>query len=402
VPFILVLAYWMRVAGQGVLELTSRRRVVLGVLYCVLLGWLLVPRVESLTRSYGTPHLKWMRARSMLLWESLLQRVDAEIDSPAVILSDPVTSYAIPAFTRHYTVAVLHQHASPADSLGLARLAACRDVLSPYLGTGEKARACRRFGVEYVLVNTGLSRVIDLHFCHVDPVLAWQQRRALEEDAALFERVADYGPKGALFRVRRERLDAMCGIVTPGERVPIARTTEQAAEGVLLRTLPATARPVPPDTTAGITLAAVELGAPRVTRGDSVAVTLYWRRVGAPPPVPAVTQLSIETRAPRGPLASAALSRIDRILVQQRRRQVYRSRTPSSPLRGAFGIEHWPRDRFVVDRTWLVVPARAAPGMYAVKVSWDAPIYMPNARLAEYLSDAAAHPGLTLGSLEIY
>lgn len=402
VPFILVLAYWMRVAGQNVLELTSRRRVAYALLYCVLLGWLLVPRVEAFTRSYGASHLKAMRGRSVLLWENLLRRVDAELEAPAVVLSDPLTSYALPAFTRHSTVAVLHQHGSPADSLGLDRLAACRDVLSPYLGTGEKARACRRFGVEYVLVNTTLPRAIDLFFCHVDPTLAWQQRRALEEDRALFARVADYGAKGALFRVRRERLDALCGIVTPGEEVQVARTTAQAAESILLRALPATARPVPPDTTAGITLAAVELGAPRAARGDSVAVTLYWRRVGGAPRVPAVTQLAIETRAPRGPLASAALSRVDRILVQQRRHRLYRHRTPSSPLRGAFGIEHWPRDRFVVDRTWLAVPPRAAPGMYAVKVSWEDPIYLPNARLPEYLSDAAAHPGIPIGSLEVY
>jgi hypothetical protein len=402
VPFVLVLAYWLRVAGQGVLELASRRRVVLALLYLVLLGWLLVPQVEGFTRSYGAPHMKRMRARSALLWEGLLRRVDADVDTPAVVLSDPLTSYALPAFTHHYTVAVLHQHGSPADSLGLARLAASRDVLSPYLGTGEKARACRRFGVEYVLVNTAPPRPIDLFFCHVDPALAWQQRRALEEDRALFARVADYGTKGALFRVRRERLDALCGIVTPGEEVQIARTTERAAAAVLLRALPATARPIPPDTTAGITLAAVELGALRTARGDSVAVTLYWRRVGTAPPVPTVTQLSIETRAPRGWLASAALSRIDRILVQQRRHQLYRYRTPGSPLRGAFGIEHWPRDRFVVDRTWLAVPARAATGTYTVKVSWDDPIYVPNARLPEYLSDAEAHPGIVLGSLEIY
>jgi len=402
VPFLLVLTYWARVAGQNILDLASRRRVMLALGFGVLLALLWVPRMEGFTRSYGAPNLKRMRGQSILLWEGVLRRLDAEIQAPAVVLSDPLTSYAIPAFTRHYTVAVLHQHGSPADSLGLVRLAACRDVLSPNLGTGEKARACRRFGVEYVLVNTALPGPIDFFFCHVDPVLAWQQRRALEEDASLFARVADFGAKGALFRVRRERLDALCGIVTPGEAAPVVRTTEKAAEPLLRRTLPDEARPVLADTTAGITLAAVGFDATRVARGDSVAVTLYWRRVGPPPMVPTVTQVAIETRPPRGPFASPALSRIDRLWVQRQRHIVYRGRTPGPPLRGALGIEHWPRDRYVVDRTWLAVPVRAATGAYVVKVSWDSPTYMTNVNLRQLLSDAEAHPGVAVGTLEIY
>ena len=67
----------------------------------------------------------------------------------------------------------------------------------------------------------------------------------------------------------------------------------------------------------GITLAAVEFDLSRVERGDSVGVTLSWRRVGPAPRFPTVTQLSIETDAPHGPLWSRATSRLDRIWMQR-------------------------------------------------------------------------------------
>jgi hypothetical protein len=387
VPFLLVLAYLSRAAGQSLLDLDSRRRVLQAVVFLVLLAAVLVPRVQAFARSYASAPRKALRARSVLHWEGLLRRLDAEIDSSVVILSDPLTGYSIPALTRHSTVSVLHQHGSPADSLALERLRACRDVLSPYLGTGEKARVCRRFGVDYVLVNTSIARTVNLYACHVEPALAWQQREALESDRELFQRAIDYGARGALYRVRRERLDALCGIVNPGEVAAAWRTTERTAESILWRSLPAEARPVLPDTVAGITLAAITFDASRVARGDSLGMTLYWRRVGP---------------APRGPLASRALSRLDRAWVQRRRHVLYRWRMPSPPVRGAFGPEHWPRDRYVADRVRFAVPLRCATGEYVVRVRWEEPAFLPNLRLSQYLSDAAAPPSAAVGVLEVY
>jgi hypothetical protein len=71
----------------------------------------------------------------------------------AVILSDPATSYALSALTSQRFVAVYGQHANPRDPYALDRLQAVRDVLSPYATPSAAVNACKRFGVNYVIVN---------------------------------------------------------------------------------------------------------------------------------------------------------------------------------------------------------------------------------------------------------
>ncbi len=402
IPFLIVLAYVARRMGGNLLELHSVRRVLTALAFYALMVWLLFPHLEAFARSYASANLKAARGRSVLAWSDLMQQLDAQIAQPAVILSDPLTDYAVPALTRHYAVAVLHQHGSPSDSLAVPRLAACRDVLSPYLGTGEKARICKQFAVGYVLLNNSFNRSIQLFFCDVGPDLGRQQRRALESDPSLFARVADYGERGALYRVRQENLAALCGIVTPGQAVPAQRSTEMVAGRVLLRTLPTDAIPVLPDTVAGITLTAVSLDRDRVARGDSLGMTLYWRRVGAPRLFPTTTQLHLETEAPRGPLWSTRLSKVHRWWIERRHGVRYRLRQPAVPLDGAFGIEHWPRDRYIVDRQQVRVPARCAVGTYAVKIGWMEQSFLPNVPLRHYLSDRDAYEGETVATVEVY
>ena len=95
-----------------------------------------------------------------------LQDAATLLPTGAVILSDPATSYALSALTSQRFVAVYGQHANPRDPFALERLKAVRDVLSPYAMPSEAVQACRRFGVNYVVVNgnppPGASRFLTL------------------------------------------------------------------------------------------------------------------------------------------------------------------------------------------------------------------------------------------------
>ncbi len=401
VPALIVLAHMARLMGEHLLELNSARRVVTSLLFYVLMLVLLFPRLEGFAHSYSAASLEKRDARSALAWQDLMGALDAEIPVPAVVLSDPLTSYGIPAFTRHYTVSVLHQHGSPSDSLALDRLAACRDVLSPYLGTGEKARHCRRFKVDYALVHLWPERH-DQYFCNVGPDLAIRQKEALEQEESLFQKVWELEGRAALFRVRRENLDALAGIVTPGGARPHGRTTEQLIRPLLVGEPPAAALPVDSDSTAGITLVAARLDTTLAGPGEWIDLTLYWRRTGPVSEFPVDVHVRLETQPPRGRFWSTRLSKLHRAQHQKKSGKVYLARWVHTPLQGMLGTEHWPTDRYVVDHVSLKIPPKAASGEYEVKVTWMESTFLPNVFLSHYLSDRDAYDGQTVGRLEVF
>jgi hypothetical protein len=402
VPFLMVLAYMARRMGESFLELNSARRVVASLLFYVFMICLLFPRLESFARSHSAATQEGLRERSVLIWEDLMARLDSEIASPKVILSDPLTSYAIPALTRHYVVSVLHQHGSPSDTLALARLTACRDVLSPYLGAGEKARLCRRFAVDCVLVNCRQPRTRDYFACSVGPNLSLAQKEALDAETALFRKIWNLGTDGALYRVRRENLDALAGVVMPGHSRPAGRATEELIQGILRRELPVDANPADTDTVAGITLSGVAMDTTLVSRGERVGMTLYWQRVGEPSAFPLQVHVRLETTAPRGPLWTLHLSKVHRILQQVRTGLRYRNRRVHVPLQGMFGVQRWPADRYVVDRMAITIPEDAAAGEYQVKVMWEERTFLPNHHISHFLSDWDSYDGQIVARLEVY
>lgn len=402
VPYLVVIAYVAGWMGQALLDLHSTRRVVKALLFYAVMVALLFPRFEAFARSYASANLEEMRSRSVLQWADVMERIDREIPGPAVILSDPLTGYALPALTRHFTVAVLPQHGSPADTLSLERLAGVRDVLSPYIGTGEKARICRRFDVDYVLLNGDFDAPVAIFFCQAGRELAERQRRVLEEDSALFRRVWDLGPDGALYAVRRENLDLLSGIVKPGETPPSFPTTETRSEPLLLRAPPDYALPVLPDTVAGLTLTAVALDSIRVAPGGALGVTLYWRRVDVPPRFPVQAQLRVSAESPRGPLWIQRFSKISRMLVERNTHRIYRHREEHTPLEGQFGCEHWPRDRYVVDHAELRLPQRTARSSFVLKALWMEETFLPNLPLRHLYSDEDAYEGTPVGLVEVY
>jgi hypothetical protein len=89
--------------------------------------------------------------------DDLIQFLNSRPDG-SVVLSDPKTSYLVSAATDHRVVAVPGPHGNPNDPDALERLAAIRDVLSPFVLHSRTVAACERFGVDFVVVNARLER----------------------------------------------------------------------------------------------------------------------------------------------------------------------------------------------------------------------------------------------------
>ncbi len=401
IPFVLVFAYMARWMGESLLDLTSSRRVAVSLFVFALMIVLLFPRLENFARSYSSGQRQRQAAASILAWSDLTEAIERETRAGATILSDPITGYAIPALTRHRSVAVLHQHASPADSLALARLAACRDVLSPWLGTGEKARNCRRFGADYVLVNAAFRRPVDTYFAHAGRRRAAREVAALERDDALFEKVWESKGRGTLFRVRRENLNALAGIVQPDAAPLEVHATAELAAGLLSRRLPEEAVSVLPDTVAGISLVGTIADQAHVARGDTLHFTLFWRRVGEVPRTPVLRHVRLESEVPRGRFWTPRFSKVVRLARERREHSIYRWRDAGEICDGEFAPEHWPRERFVADHALVEIPRNMVPGSYMLRVSWQEAALIPNFPLSHYFSDEDAYYGSPVGTVVI-
>ena len=78
------------------------------------------------------------RRRGPDRWARGLYQLAETLPPGSVIASDPVTSYLISAFTPHYVVCTLDQHAPPNDLHVEARMTAARDIVSPYTSARDK------------------------------------------------------------------------------------------------------------------------------------------------------------------------------------------------------------------------------------------------------------------------
>src|SRR6185503_1132678 len=79
-------------------------------------------------------------------WRDALAWMDKGLPAGTVVLSDPATSYSIPAFTRHWVTALADQHSSPNDPLALARILDARDALDPCAPWARTAQVVSRWG----------------------------------------------------------------------------------------------------------------------------------------------------------------------------------------------------------------------------------------------------------------
>ncbi len=93
------------------------------------------------------------RENSYLRWEDALAAIDEELPPGSVIASDPLTSYSVTAFTRHYTMCTFDQHAPPNDALLEKRMKAARDVLSPFVPIERTTALLADHHATHVIVN---------------------------------------------------------------------------------------------------------------------------------------------------------------------------------------------------------------------------------------------------------
>jgi hypothetical protein len=310
------------------------------------------------------------------------------IPAHSVVVSDPVTSYAVSAFTDDFVVVVPGQHGSPTDTLALERLEAVRDLMSPVRPLAASAQWLRRSGAGFVIVNTDPSAAPDFF----ETVLAGESPLTAKKFCSCPGAMRDAGAaKGlVLYEISRDSLARTLDWCT----APVAgpATCDTACAGEKVRR----------DAGSGVFLERVALCRKTVAPGDTLGGDLCWI---APEKIayglPIVLTIRIETAFPKGRLFADWYSKPYRKLLERRLGIRYRA-TWNEPLAAGFALpDQWEPGRLVGQRFALVIPERMASGVYELRVRVSRQTYLPNRTIADYFSDNDSFEGIRVGTITV-
>jgi hypothetical protein len=311
---------------------------------------------------------------------------DANLAPGSVVLSDPVTSYAVPMMTREYVVTLLDQHSSPCDARAERRLLDARDALDPFGDWKRAGEILREYRVDAVALNDRFAEVPPADYW--GPSHAWftAARARLDREPAVFEPVLDHGDF-VLYRVHRERLGALDAPATARSFVRAYRPGDDPIARRLGPGLPQ--------------LVALALSPRRAAPGDTVRGLIRWMGEGGHAP----GSYQAIVRFDRGDLGGWTPPRMfgkpARKLLEKLRHQRYRFRESHLPVRGTYGVDLWRAGDVVSDSFQVVVPPDAAPGVYDVRVGMIRQPHYPNLRVSDYFFDDDSFAGALAGRIEV-
>ncbi|MDH3198254.1 MAG: hypothetical protein OEO21_08440, partial [Candidatus Krumholzibacteria bacterium] len=323
------------------------------------------------------------RALSHWPWRAGLSVLADSLPAGAVIASDPVTSYTVTAFTPHRVVCTLDQHAPPNDRRVGERVAAARDIVSPYTAPREKIDLMARFGATHVLLNPRLPAGQRLDYWTLDPSLAAAAERALDacggalekrtlpDGLVLYARTGEPAPPGA-----GDGYTGLVGALPPGV------TAVGASAG--------TAR-----------LAGAAVGEAEIERGGALAMETFWSPGEPVGPGTYVVTVRFDHAELALPLGGRPFPKLARKLKEAIEGRRYRFRADHMVAHGFFGPDAWPAGAIVRDSVVVRVPRYMAAGRYTVRVKMITVANAPNQRLRDYFFDDDVYEGVPVGEITI-
>jgi hypothetical protein len=322
-------------------------------------------------------------------WLPALDYLRDDVKEPSVVASDMLTSYSIPAFTKHHIVSTLHQHGSPNDPRGVDRIVDLIEIMNPDADPVVLRRKLLDEEVDFILVNRTFKRRQRLYFSEIDPDIFEKLDRKLAGRRDLFVEV--FRAQGlSIYSVSKRALEAWQ--TKPGPRPPYVLGPGQSPKGA----------PVGTVFDGAIGLLSADLGARSVERGGELGVTCYWRGVvdRLSFDLPWVVQVRLETDYPKCRFYSSSYSKIYRKTLELMTGRRYRWRQSHLPAAGLFPPPLW-RDSVIVDRAAVSIPGWMRPGVYRVSVSIGREPVYPTFTVRDFIRDDDRYSGVVVGTIEV-
>lgn len=388
-PVIPAVATVLAGLGRAGLRATRGARAAAAAVVLLLLGFVLPQAGQALTLlTERSKLLAFEAGRGPASWFDLLAYLRDDVPGPRVILTDPATSYSIPAYTGHQVSAYLDQHSSPNDPKGLERILDARDVLSPYVGLGKTIETLREYQVDLIALNQRFTEPMQFDYWSVSPTLYAGTRAKFDRHPELFRPV---------WRA-------------PG--IVVYEVTEKAKHGPILDEPPASRPFTRPLTNREAHAHRRVLDGRFVQRGtdvpfavlagDTLDLVTYWSVADSvPEPGRYVVWVRLTTPVPEGPLFHTSWSKLYRKVVERLEGRRYRLRQTHVPLGGMYGPDLWRPGEVIEDHFRFPITADAALGRYEVRVKMMRMPHYPNTRLKDYVSDDDQWSGPIAGSVYI-
>ena len=318
-------------------------------------------------------------------WARGLYQLAESLPPGSVIASDPVTSYLISAFTPHYVVCTLDQHAPPNDLHVESRMTAARDIVSPYTTAREKDRLIRSQRVTHVVINRALPPGLILNYWTLEPSAAQDADDMFRSLRYEFEATEmDDGITSYRWR-NEERLSTLPR--------PVPRP--------VVNSLPAEATPVGELSGETVLDGATIVGAGILPPGGELEMNLYWSRRTVLPPGTYVVSVRFDRKFVSLPFDGQPFPKLTRKVMEKIRHERYRFRSDHMILGGLFGPDAWGSDEIVEDNVHVKLPTDLAPGRYRVQAKMLRIANQPNQELRDYFYDDDVYQGVRIGEITI-
>jgi hypothetical protein len=433
VPTSTVLAW---VVPMAVRDLSRRRRILCPLFILAVVALALFSHSRATVSKWSlTPSRKatWKEQESLV---KALSWLESDYAESKVVLSDPLTSYAIPAYTRHHTVAPFHQHSSPTDSTALRRMEEAQATLNGFTGIEETCRILDHYGVDFVLLNQGFRRIQSHYGMFLSPLVYDFQTAKFEAYPGLFSRAYD-NPQIIIYRYNGQRLakrfvqgtpipadsllpedslppdslrameprpapGTLLGVWIPPDDIAPRDTLEVRVKDPSIpyrvRDIWNRSEPFPGDG-AGLEFLGLETPAP-VHPGEPLRMVYYWRmKERSRLPVESIVMFSLEP--PRVYLRQLPFQPFLRRLWERGGGGVYRFGGASLPLRNFYPPFLWSPGDVYYDVQYLWVPPQALPGRYEIHLKTREDTFSDNLELIDLVKDDGSLVGPVVAEVEI-
>jgi len=391
---------------------TPRRGAALVVTAGLILAFAL--QIVGALRFWGEGSERHVAFRENLPLGRALAALDAMDTHPSTVASDPITSYEIPAYTRHYVLCPYNQHSSPADDRAIARTYDASAILNPLVAPSETWRRIEAYDVRYVLLNQTYPRYFRSYLSFVSPSTFAAQKAKFDAEPDRYTQV--YGADSIwIYRVRREAgapaddSGWRPAAVVSGEQPPALDSLRvlgpHDAAGAsrdelarALRTKPTSVAPADGLELIGLSLADSNGG--RYHAGGFVHLRSYWRQRGKVT-LPVEAFLRAEAMTGDAKLDHPLFGRLYRAWREERRGEVLRFGRMHQPLEIWYPPFLWEEGAVYRDDYWLPIPKQAPPGRYRLRVHLAVTPYAENLALTDLISVRDSFDGPVVAEFEV-
>ncbi len=388
-PYIAVLGFFSYTAINSLSGDRRKAAKIKSSAVLMLFSLMLIPYLVAFYQEFQPSAVRNEREHSAFRWIDALDFLEQNIKDSSVIISDPVTSYSIPAFTKHYIVAVPIGHSSPKDALNVQKVRDAMKILNPYIDIKNTVALLNQYKAGYVVLNERFDRPIHQYGWSINPVLYDRTRWKFETHPAVFRNIYE---KNGL------RIYKYLAPINPArfEEGGIPQPPFLAQEARMVRNV------VNATFDGQFLLIGAYMDRDTAHYGETINIKCYWKNTRAQASSKSyVVHVRFDTDYDKNRLYNKKWSKPYRLLLQVIKGERYRFRADHNPVNSVYPPSFWKKNEIVVDEFSVRIPADVAPGVYDVKIQLLEMPFSPNYQITDFLSDDDSYSGVMVGTVII-